>query len=250
MADVKKYYWLKLKDTFFNEKEIKKLRKIAGGDTYTVIYLKLQLLSVKTGGKLCFEGVEDTFEEELSLILDEDVDNVKITLAFLQRHRLIEEIGDNEYLLPEAVHAIGSEGDSAERVRRFRNKKALQCNDDVTEVKRLVTSCNTEIEIELEKDNIYSRVVEYLNSKAGTKYKSSSSKTKELINARQNEGFVVEDFIMVIDKKVIEWKGTDLEKFLRPETLFSNKFEGYLNQKIIPKKEDKPEFKNPYRMVD
>ena len=59
----KRYYWLKLKDDFFTQKEIKKLRRIAGGDTFTIIYLKLQLLSLKNDGKLVFEGVEDDFVE-------------------------------------------------------------------------------------------------------------------------------------------------------------------------------------------
>lgn len=67
----KKYYWLRLKDDWFNSKVIKKLRKIAGGDTYTIIYLKMQLLSLKNEGKLYYEGVEDSFEEELALDLDE-----------------------------------------------------------------------------------------------------------------------------------------------------------------------------------
>ena len=45
------------------------------------------------------------------------------------------------------------------------------------------------------------------------------------------EGFTKEDFIKVIDNKVNEWLGTDMERYLRPETLFGIKFEGYLNQK-------------------
>ena len=48
----KRYFWLKLKEDFFRQKEIKKLRKIAGGDTFTIIYLKLQLLSLQDNGKL------------------------------------------------------------------------------------------------------------------------------------------------------------------------------------------------------
>ena len=78
---------------------------------------------------------------------------------------------------------------------------------------------------------IYSRVIEYLNSKAGTFYKSTTKSTQSHINARLTEGFSEDDFIKVIDKKVKEWKGTKWEKFLRPETLFSTKFESYLNQK-------------------
>lgn len=96
---------------------------------------------------------------------------------------------------------------------------------------------NNNIYINNNKNNIYSSVTEYLNSKAGTKYKPTSGKTKRLIDARVNEGFSLEDFQTVIDKKVSEWKGTEWEKFLRPETLFGNKFEGYLNATINkPKK--------------
>jgi uncharacterized phage protein (TIGR02220 family) len=74
-------------------------------------------------------------------------------------------------------------------------------------------------------------IVGYLNEKAGTAYKHSSRKTRDLIQARFNDGFTLDDFKTVIDKKCVEWVGTEREKFLRPETLFSNKFEGYLNQK-------------------
>ncbi|GDZ83067.1 hypothetical protein LCIT_03090 [Leuconostoc citreum] len=77
----------------------------------------------------------------------------------------------------------------------------------------------------------YKEIVDYLNEKTGSKYRSSGSKTKSLIKARTNEGFSLDDFKTVIEKKTKEWSGTDMEKYLRPETLFSTKFEGYLNQK-------------------
>lgn len=76
----KKYYWLKMTDQFFEDKAIKKLRKIAGGDTYTIIYLKMLLTAIKQGNKMYFEGIEDDFMEELALELDEDTDNVKVSL--------------------------------------------------------------------------------------------------------------------------------------------------------------------------
>ena len=81
----KRYYWLKLKEDFFEQRVIKKLRKIAGGDTYTIIYLKLQLLAMKNDGKLVFENVEDDFASEMALELDEDVENVKVTLMYLEK---------------------------------------------------------------------------------------------------------------------------------------------------------------------
>lgn len=119
----KQYYWLKLKDDFFRQKEIKKLRRIAGGDTYTIIYLKMLLLAIKEENKLYFEGVEDKFADELALELDEDEENVAMTLAFLEKHNLIEIVNDEEFFLPQAEEMTGSETESAARVRRHREKK-------------------------------------------------------------------------------------------------------------------------------
>ena len=81
----------------------------------------------------------------------------------------------------------------------------------------------------------YGAVVDYLNSKAGTRYKHSSEDTRKHIRARVNDGYTLDDFKAVIDRKVEEWKGTEWEKFLRPSTLFGSKFESYLNQWEEPK---------------
>lgn len=83
---------------------------------------------------------------------------------------------------------------------------------------------------------IYKNVINYLNSICGTNYKYSTPKTQRQISARLKEGFTEEDFRTVIDKKSKEWFGTDMEKFLRPETLFGTKFESYLNQKEVSPK--------------
>lgn len=155
----KRFYWLKLKENYLNEPKIKKLRKIAGGDTYTIIYLKMQLLSIKNEGIVQFEGIEPTFEEELALKLDEDLDNVKITLNYLMMQGLVEE-NNKDYLFIEASNNVGSECQSAERVRRFRNKenqKSLPSNDSVTEVKRNSLSISNSISI--------SNIFNYWNNK-------------------------------------------------------------------------------------
>jgi uncharacterized phage protein (TIGR02220 family) len=78
----------------------------------------------------------------------------------------------------------------------------------------------------------YEEIINYLNQKAGTHYKHSTKKTKTCIHARLQEGFTIDDFKTVIDKKCAEWIGTEWEKFLRPETLFGTKFESYLNAKV------------------
>lgn len=147
----KKYYWLKLKDDWFNSKVIKKLRKIAGGDTYTIIYLKMLLLSLKNEGKLYYEGVEESFSDELALELDEETDNVNVTISFLQSCGLIEIVDPDEYVLTEVPLAIGSETESAERMRKCRankNKKLLE--QKASHCDGTVTVSDTEIEIEKE----------------------------------------------------------------------------------------------------
>lgn len=74
-------------------------------------------------------------------------------------------------------------------------------------------------------------IVDYFNQKTGSKYRAESKKTQNCIKARLHEDFTEDDFYTVIDKKVTEWSGTNYAKYLRPETLFGNKFESYLNQK-------------------
>ena len=120
MATGKRYYWLKLKDDFFSSKRIKKLRKLAGGDTYTIIYLKMQLLAMKTDGVIQYSGLENSFEEELALDLDEDSDNVRVTLNYLLSCGLAECSGGSDYFFPFAVENVGSESSSAQRMRTAR----------------------------------------------------------------------------------------------------------------------------------
>ena len=79
----------------------------------------------------------------------------------------------------------------------------------------------------------YEEIIKYLNDKANKQYKHTTKKTQTLIKSRFNEGFNLEDFKSVIDTKSKEWMNTDMEKYLRPETLFGTKFESYLNQKEL-----------------
>ena len=144
----KKYYWLKLNENFMNSKEIKKMRRIAGGDTYVCIYLKMLLISIKSEGKLLYEGIEDNFYDELSLEIDEEPENIKITCMYLQKHKMLEVLNENEFILTYTENNIGSESSVAERVRRHRakqkallgNEKTLPSNDKVTRG----NTCNTE----------------------------------------------------------------------------------------------------------
>ena len=79
----------------------------------------------------------------------------------------------------------------------------------------------------------YKEITEYLNNRTGSNYKHTTKKTKDLIKARFNEGFTIDDFKIVIDKKTVEWiNDKEMNKYLRPETLFGTKFESYLNQQV------------------
>lgn len=158
----KRFYWLKLSEDFFKSRDIKKLRKIAGGDTYTIIYLKLLLLSLTDNGYLYYEGVEPTFAEEMALAIDEDEENVEVTLSFLEQRGLLERKTLDEYILTECAEMTGSETSVARRVRKTREKKALlekekrynvtlECKNE-TNCNTDETNCNTEIDIDIEKD--------------------------------------------------------------------------------------------------
>ena len=207
----KKYVWLKLKKDFFQQRAIKKLRKIAGGDTYTIIYLKLQLLSLDDEGKLFYEGVEENFAEEMALAIDEDPDNVKVVLMFLEKNGLLESVTENEFVLPETVDSIGSETAAAERKRqqRIREKEKLlieeKTEDDIKKCDNVtpmsqgvtflsddVTNCHTEKEEEKEKDIDTTTKIDILNKKepeqTEEKENSSSSSFSLIKNMLEQHG--------------------------------------------------------------
>ena len=115
------------------------------------------------------------------------------------------------------------------------NNNATNKNEElqqVEDIKQQQSNNNlTTLSKKKEKDNnIYSLVIDYLNSKANTKFRASTKNTQSYINARVREGYKLEDFIIVIDTKCDNWLGTEWERYLRPATLFGTKFENYLNE--------------------
>jgi uncharacterized phage protein (TIGR02220 family) len=93
------------------------------------------------------------------------------------------------------------------------------------------------------KDEIpYKQIIDHLNERAGKNFRHTTAATKKAISGRWGDKFRLEDFIHVIDVKTEEWKGTDMEQHLNPDTLFRpSNFEKYLNQK--PKRSKQPQFK-------
>lgn len=137
----KRYYWLKLYDTFFDNKTSKYLRKLPDGDKLLLVYLKLQLKLLKSEGIFVYENLCDNIAEEIALTLDEDVNTIKLLLAALDKTKTIEYLNENTFMLSEMQDLIGSEGSSAARVRKHRKKyKALQSNLPVTDGNTPVTN--------------------------------------------------------------------------------------------------------------
>ena len=141
----KRYYWIQLAQDFFKSKEMKLLRKIAGGDTHTIIYLKMMLISLEDGGHIYYDGLADNLAEEIALVIDENVEDIKITLIFLESKGLLTRINDRDYFLEQVPEMVGSETASTRRSRKHRELMALHCN-------AIATTCNRDIEKDIDTD--------------------------------------------------------------------------------------------------
>lgn len=142
----KKFYWLKLKRDFFKRHDIRIIEAMPNGKDYILFYLKLLLESIDHEGELRFSDAIPYNEQMLSVITDTNIDIVRAAMKLFVDLRMVDVMDDQTIYMMEVDKLIGSESESAERVRRHRREvKALQCNASVTE-------CNTEIEKEKDKE--------------------------------------------------------------------------------------------------
>lgn len=235
VTENRRYYWLQLKDDFFNSKEMKLMRKLPGGEEITIIYLKMMLASLAEQGKLYFEGLAEDLAEELSLIIDEDPEAIRLTLMFLTKKKLLTTSDNYQFNLEQVPEMVGSETASTRRSRKHREtQKVLQCNTNATK-----GNGDIDIDIDIDKgqkpqSEVYEEIIKYLNEKTGSHFKPTSKSTQRLINGRLSENYTIEDFKYVIDVKTNEWKdNTKMSKYLTPDTLFNaSKFEKYRNQQM------------------
>lgn len=117
----KRYFWFKLGKDFFEDRNIKRLRKLAGGDTFLIIYMKMILLTLSTKGMYEISEYEDVYDS-LSLDIDEDIENIKITIQFLKQCGLVEENVEGELMFTDVDRLVGSETASTIRSRKSRQK--------------------------------------------------------------------------------------------------------------------------------
>lgn len=154
----KKFFWLKLRETFFNETYIKAMRTFKNGDSLVLTYLEMALYSLKSNGVIERGELTPSLADEISIAINEPVARVKKTIEMLTKARVAELDGDKLFLT-EMMKLMGSESSSAERMRRLRSKKsdetgvtpASQCDSAVTSP--VTKSVTTEIELEKEKES-------------------------------------------------------------------------------------------------
>lgn len=261
-----KMFFIQTPIKFWYRQDIIWLQNQPDGYQILTLYNKLMGLTANMDGYLLkqFGDVKEPYtNEEISIITMHSLEMVERGINILEKMGLLEKI-DNTYFIEEALNMTGQTV-GANKKQKQRNKKEDKCPPDCppykykelntnkkTKIKKNKKKENTEIEkqcsidettgevIETEivtkNEMIYKNIIDYLNLRLGTNYKSTSIKTRALIDARLNDGFTEEDFKIVIDKKYYKWHDTDMEQYLRPETLFSNKFESYLNQRISEEK--------------
>lgn len=235
MADIR---WIKITTNIFDDEKMLLIESLPAADSIIVIWFKLLTLAGKQNNSGVFM-LSDTIyytDEMLATIFRRELSTVKLALKTFEQFGMIEII-DNIITIPNWEKHQNIEGmekireQNRLRKQRERERKKLALSDGhATVTQNHATEEDKEKDKEKDKE-IYITVVDYLNKRAGTAYRASSKKTQSLIKARLNDGFTVNDFERVIDNKCAEWIGSDMEQYLRPETLFGTKFESYLNAK-------------------
>ena len=238
MADVK---WIKITTDIFDDEKILLIESMPSADSIIVIWFKLLAFAGKQNndGVFLMSNRIAFTDEMLASIFRRDINVIRLALRTFEQFGMIEII-NNVITIPNwnkhqtlDAYEKKKQRDRLYQAERRANQRALveKSSDTSSDTSSDIAISEEEKEEDIDKE-IYISIVEYLNEKAGTKYKPTTAKTKSVINGRLAEGFKLEDFKTVIDKKCAEWINNEqMAKYLRPETLFGTKFEGYLNAK-------------------
>lgn len=234
MGDIK---WISIATDIFNNEKIIAIESLPDGKSIEIVWFKLLCLAgtCNENGFLMINQNLPYTDEMMANYFRMDIGIIQRALALFQEMEMIEVV-DNIYMVSNWVkYQNATELERIKELHRLRQQKyrdrqklALEKKGDVTRDAKSDEFCSI---CNLSYVDVYKDIINYLNNKIGTNYKYTSKKTQTLIHARTEEGFTIEDFKTVIDKKAAEWLGTDMAQYLRPETLFGTKFEGYLNQK-------------------
>lgn len=263
-------YFLKRYSNYYSRDSVMELKASENGYQILFIYDELQTVAMNRDGYLAMKLNDNSRKgftiSELSRLVFEPEEYVKRCIETMKRFGAIEEIDGLLFIedsLKSTNQTIGAERKQSQRQRskcldkcppncppeeRENNKYKINNKRDKKEKTKDEKIKNKEedniispaiAEHSVSKVDIpYGKIIDYLNNKLGTHYKVETKKTRDLIKTRFNDGFKLEDFIIVIDKKYEDWKNSEQAKYLRPETLFGNRFESYLNQMKVGSKRD------------
>ena len=238
----------------FDNQKIKLIEALPEGDTILIIWIKLLTYAGRSNANgfiLINEDIALSIEE-MAIVFSRPLNIVRLALEAFKRYGMIT-IQDDIVRIKNWESHQNVEGMerakqlNAERNRKYRERRKLELptvveESDVSVTSRDAIDIDKELDIDIDIDKEikdkeiipFSEIVNYLNEKCLTKYRASSAKTKQLINARWNEGFRITDFQRVIDNKSGQWiKDEKMSTYLRPETLFGTKFESYLNERVV-----------------
>ena len=241
MADVK---WIKITTDVVDDEKILLIESLPDAYSIIVVWFKLLCLAGKQNNSGVFMMGQIAYTEEmLSTIFRMNLNTVKLALQTFEQFGMVEIIDGvitipnwNKHQTLDAYEKKKERDRIYQQERRAAQRALVQKSSDSPTIQSSDVAVSEE---DKEKDidkEIYINIVDYLNQKAGTKYKPSSKKTQTCIHARLAEGFNLDDFKTVIDNKCADWLGDPkMEQYLRPETLFGTKFEGYLNAKTTKK---------------
>lgn len=239
MAEIR---WIKLATNLFDNRKIRQIEMLPEGDSIIVIWVKLMCLAgvVNDGGLVYFTRDIPYTDEMLAAEFSRPLNIVRLALSTFQRFGMIDIVDDiirlsswEKYQNVEGMDRVREQ--TRRRVAAHRERQKLLAAGSVSCSVTVTDGNGTDIDKDKDKEidkEIYINIVSFLNENAGTAYRSTSRKTQSLINARLNEGFTLDDFKQVILNMCAEWKNDKkMQNYLRPETLFGTKFEGYLNAK-------------------
>jgi len=162
----KRFYWIKLMDSFFDDDRIKLLEEMDNGKDYVIFLLKLRLKSINHKGLVGMElnGTLYPYNEKmLATITNTNIDIVRSAVSAFQKLGLATKLDDGMLYMEQVEELLGSETDSAQRMRRLREKEksnelsASQCDVNVRELPsqsdvEIASQCDRDIDIDIDKD--------------------------------------------------------------------------------------------------
>ena len=242
--------WIKISTGVFDDEAFQMIDDMPERDAIELIWFKLLVLAGKQNnhGLFLFKNAIPYTDEMLSSIFHRPINTVKLAMKTLEEFHLIETI-DDVYSIPrwDDYQSLDGFDKSQEKNRlrqqRFREKQRALLAEQKEKEERNVTDNVTSRypSYSISSSNSFSEsikeIIDYLNINTNKRYTYNNKSFNRHITARLKDGFTVDEFKLVIDKKCREWKGTEFEQYLKPTTLFSQAhFEEYLNQ---PEKKSK-----------